>query len=309
MRLASGSDPVNYTMWRCTHCTGYPFTWKGPADPVFVDWFQKRYNFETLQSPKWMFLWLSCFWHMMILNEMLNAGWEKLLLISNLSQFRFFFQHDIWEKLLYPKIREFLHKHRKAETWWTPWDPATIPCCCARLQTHSLCPDDSSDHLAVNLEDLSLPPDPCLFSDVNANSTYYWSKTPYLQLATNRFRTWLKQDILEQHFWQPIRHFLTQEWKQHLDYVDHYPRLTFHAVQRLLRWLPYDCVLHHGDHEQYRITVFCPRLYFQGALNNVHMALINPPTIKYANSREKLITPPVIKYANLFSRFFSVFSL
>ena len=163
MRLASGSDPVNYTMWRCTHCTGYPFTWKGPADPVFVDWFQKRYNFETLQSPKWMFLWLSCFWHMMILNEMLNAGWEKLLLISNLSQFRFFFQHDIWEKLLYPKIREFLHKHRKAETWWTPWDPATIPCCCARLQTHSLCPDDSSDHLAVNLEDLSLPPDPCLF--------------------------------------------------------------------------------------------------------------------------------------------------
>ena len=99
-----------------------------------------------------------------------------------------------------PKIREFLHKHRKAETWWTAWDPATIPCCCARLQTHSLCPDDSSDHLAVNLEDLSLPPDPCLFSDVNANSTYYWSKTPYLQLATNRFRTWLKQDILEQHF-------------------------------------------------------------------------------------------------------------
>jgi len=40
---------------------------------------------------------------------------------------------------------------------------------------------------------------------------------------------------------------------------------------------------------------------------NVHMALINPPTIKYANSREKLINPPVIKYANLFFPFFSVF--
>ena len=28
----------------------------------------------------------------------------------------------------------------------------------------------------------------------------------------------------------------------------------------------YNCVLHHGDHEQFRITVFCPKLYFHGAL-------------------------------------------
>ena len=26
-------------------------------------------------------------------------------------------------------------------------------------------------------------------------------------------------------------------------------------------------MIHHGDHEQFRLTLFCPRLYFQGALN------------------------------------------
>ena len=29
---------------------------------------------------------------------------------------------------------------------------------------------------------------------------------------------------------------------------------------------PKDCVIHHGDHEQFRLTLFCPQLYFQGAL-------------------------------------------
>jgi hypothetical protein len=40
---------------------------------------------------------------------------------------------------------------------------------------------------------------------------------------------------------------------------------------------------------------------------NVNMALINPPTIKYANSRFKIINPPVIKYANCFFPFFPFF--
>ena len=34
------------------------------------------------------------------------------------------------------------------------------------------------------------------------------------------------------------------------------------------------------------------------------MALINPPAIKYANSRFIIIKPPVIKYANFFFPFF-----
>ena len=39
---------------------------------------------------------------------------------------------------------------------------------------------------------------------------------------------------------------------------------------------------------------------------NVHMALINPPAIKYANSRFTIIKPPRNKVRQLF---FSVFSL
>ena len=40
----------------------------------------------------------------------------------------------------------------------------------------------------------------------------------------------------------------------------------------------------------------------------VHMALINPPTIKYANSREKLINPPRNKVRQLvFPIFFPFF--
>ena len=47
----------------------------------------------------------------------------------------------------------------------------------------------------------------------------------------------------------------------------HLPRFSFHALQHPLHWLSKDCVIHHGDHEQFRLTLFCPQLYFQGALN------------------------------------------
>ena len=61
--------------------------------------------------------------------------------------------------------------------------------------------------------------------------------------------------------------FRVYEWKLHLDAIDNLPRFSFHALQHLLHWLPKDCVIHHGDHEQFRLTLFCPQLYFQGALN------------------------------------------
>ena len=44
-------------------------------------------------------------------------------------------------------------------------------------------------------------------------------------------------------------------------------------------------------------------------LYNVHMALINPPAIKYANSRFTIIKPPRNKVRQLFFPVFSVFSL
>jgi len=43
--------------------------------------------------------------------------------------------------------------------------------------------------------------------------------------------------------------------------------------------------------------------------SNVHMALINPPAIKYANSRFTIIKPPRNKVRQLFPRFFHFFPL
>ena len=76
----------------------------------------------------------------------------------------------------YPKVREFLHNHRKAETWWDATDPEKLPCCCSFLRLHCTYDVDPQQHLAVNLEDLKLPKFLAVFSDANANSTYYLSR-------------------------------------------------------------------------------------------------------------------------------------
>ena len=60
---------------------------------------------------------------------------------------------------------------------------------------------------------------------------------------------------------------LHQPWKQHLAQLESTPRFSFHLVQHLPRVLPWDPVIDHGDHEQVRITISCPKLYRQGALN------------------------------------------
>jgi hypothetical protein len=77
---------------------------------------------------------------------------------------------------------------------------------------------------------------------------------------------WLKHHGLPPQLASAFMQKITTEWKLHLDPIDNLPRFSLHAVQHLLHWLPKDCVIHHGDHEQFRLTLFCPRLYFQGAL-------------------------------------------
>ena len=166
----------------------------------------------------------------------------------------------------YPKVREFLHNHRKAETWWDATDPEKLPCCCSFLRLHCTYDVDPQQHLAVNLEDLKLPKFLAVFSDANANSTYYLSKTSFLERVQPKFQQWLRHHGLPPSLSTPFQQFMHDQWKLHLQSLDHHPRLTFRDVQSLLRWLPYNCVLHHGDHEQFRITVFCPKLYFHGAL-------------------------------------------
>eukprot|EP00438_Fugacium_kawagutii_P032670 Skav216066 [mRNA] locus=scaffold2261:170570:172063:- [translate_table: standard] len=106
-----------------------------------------------------------------------------------------------------------------------------------------------------------------MFQQANANSTYYLAKTPYFELCTSRFRSWLKHHGLPVCLQRDFLDLLQVEWRKHLDSLQLQHRFSFHAVQDLLRWLPRHCIIHHGDHEQYRISIFCPRLYFRGALN------------------------------------------
>ena len=60
-------------------------------------------------------------------------------------------------------------------------------------------------------------------------------------------------------------------------------------MQNLKRWLPRDSVLHHGDHEQFKLTVFCPQLYFQGCLNTWNdESLFRLTTLQPSEAVEKI---------------------
>ena len=76
----------------------------------------------------------------------------------------------------YPTIRSMLHNHRRVEQWWNLEEVDSLPCCCRWIREHSLCDLPDSDHLAVALEDLDLPPQLEIFKSANANSTYFYSR-------------------------------------------------------------------------------------------------------------------------------------
>ena len=106
-----------------------------------------------------------------------------------------------------------------------------------------------------------------IFVNANAHSTYFYSRSQFFALCSRAITRWLKHHGLPLSLASQFMDKLAVEWKLHLDAIDLLPRFSFHAVQHLLHWLPKECVIHHGDHEQFRLTLFCPRLYFQGALN------------------------------------------
>ena len=80
----------------------------------------------------------------------------------------------------YPTIRSMLRNHRRVEQWWNLEDVDSLPCCCRWIRTHSCCDFSDSEHLAVALEDLDLPSQLITFKSTNANSTYFFSRQPFL---------------------------------------------------------------------------------------------------------------------------------
>ena len=64
-----------------------------------------------------------------------------------------------------------------------------------------------------------------------------------------------------------IQRFFDQQWTLHTRELAKNPRFSCQKIKHLQQWLPKEAILHHADHEQAKLTVFCPRLYFHGAWN------------------------------------------
>ena len=153
----------------------------------------------------------------------------------------------------YPTIRSMLHNHRRVEQWW--------------IRTHSSCEFTDSEHLAVALEDLDLPSQLISFKSANANSTYFYSRQPFYDQFSSRVTSWTQQHGLPPFTDTELWRFFNQQWKSHAREIRRTDRFSFQKIKHLQQWLHHSAVLHHADHEQAKLTVFCPRLYFRGAWN------------------------------------------
>ena len=167
----------------------------------------------------------------------------------------------------YPTIRSMLHNHRRVEQWWNLEDVDSLPCCCYWIRTHSSCEFTDSEHLAVALEDLDLPSQLISFKSANANSTYFYSRQPFYDQFSSRVTSWTQQHGLPPFTDTELWRFFNQQWKSHAREIRRTDRFSFQKIKHLQQWLHHSAVLHHADHEQAKLTVFCPRLYFRGAWN------------------------------------------
>ena len=162
-----------------------------PADPVFGDSFQKRCSLERYSSRTNMPLSISFLSHDDFQRNV--ERWLRNVMVNSKDMaLPLFLTTRLVRKAAYPKVREFLHSHRKAETWWDATDSDKLPCCWSFLRLHYTHDVDPQQLLAVNLADLTLPKFLAVFSNVNANSTYYLSKTPFPERVQTKFQQWLR---------------------------------------------------------------------------------------------------------------------
>ena len=167
----------------------------------------------------------------------------------------------------YPTIRSMLHNHRRVEQRWNLNDHDFLPCCCHWIRKHSNTLLMEPDHLAIALEDLNLPELLSIFRSANADSTYFYSRQPYFEQFSSRLTSWTNQHgiplLTDTELWTFFHH----QWHQHFHELRTRERFSFQKIKHLQQWIHQSAVLHHADHEQAKLTAFCPRLYFRGAWN------------------------------------------
>ena len=166
----------------------------------------------------------------------------------------------------FPTLRHLLHNHRRAETWWNLENVDNLPCCCDWIRKHSIQVSPTTDHLACALEDLSVPTHLRMFQSANANSTYFYSKRPYFELFIQRLTSWTQQHGLPPFTDEEVNSFFDEQWSLHIQELTTTPRFTFQSIKHLQQWLPSEAILHHGDHEQAKLTVFLSTFVFSRGL-------------------------------------------
>ena len=180
-------------------------------------------------------------------------------------------------------LRAQLHNHRTwEETLHTPPQATDLPCACAHLRTLLLDPATSTinDHYILTLDQLQLPPHLRIFLAANMNSTFYPSKARYFLTFQTAFSKWLRAQGLPTSLVHHLEPFLQHQWRLHTTHLKQQPRFTARLIRQLQEFLGDKVVL------LQQLRVFCPRLYFAGALNTWHspelfepLPFLNPSNI------------------------------
>ena len=121
----------------------------------------------------------------------------------------------------------------------------------------------TTEHIACAFEDLSVPSHLRMFQSANANSTYFYSRQPYFELFGQRVKSWTQQHGLPPFFEDDIQRFFDEQWTLHTKELTTNPRFSFQKIKHLQQWLPPEAILHHANHEQAKLTVFCSDCIFK----------------------------------------------
>ena len=156
----------------------------------------------------------------------------------NIKLLQFLSFYQLMDSEGFPKLSEILHNHRRMEGRWKTSHIQNLPCCCTVLQS---------------------------IAKQHIQKTYVF---PFPVICSKVVTRWLKHHGLPPQLAPVFMQKIIAQWKLHFDAIDNIPIFPFMllAVQHLLHWLPKDCVIHLVvmNHEYFRLTLFCPQLYFQG---------------------------------------------
>ena len=152
--------------------------------------------------------------------------------------------------------------------------PGSAVCSCfqiwrrLRYEFRGPCPPDGQRvSISAALTDLALPSNLSIFQNANMQSTYFKPRDAFFREFQSELNSWSRYHGLPPVEPVAAHQFLLSQWSLHVQELHHVPRFTEADLRRLKNWLPSDVILHHADHETYRLTIFCPRLYSTGAAN------------------------------------------